>query len=433
VFVAARLTADLFVDDVPRGLAVLVDDREILRFTADARHVTAHLTLPNRSRVPVSRSPTTVVTTVTDAALARRADPAAWTTVLARHLSSTWSVRGPATHPVGQGALAGIVLSATHPALAPAVGAGLEPTVDVPSWASAALRQNELAGVSRQLFGSTTRAVDAALGALLTHPLDGQLPWWTLAVTAAAAGSAEADDLASALTARVFVDRMPAVEDVRHVRQLFALFERDDVVRLLRDGLRDPAGLAQLMEVARRAADVGRVPHSDRPRGLDELVLFIRSFTRTPVPAAVAQAADEQRPAHPTPQPPAPARAPEWRAARQAPERGPVRADRFDELRVALDGYAAGDVVLEAPRSEQELRTWAALLQNCLASFEPAVRARRSLVLAVRRDGRLEAALEIDPAANRLRQFHGPRNRAPAPATRSAVLRVLRAHGVRAG
>lgn len=368
-----------------------------------------------------------------DAARARRCDPQAWSRALARRLGA-WApaVVQPA---VVQGApaedLATIVLAVTHPALRPATGNGMLPTFDVPAWASSALRHADLRDVSRALFPERTRTVDLATGGLLTQPVDGQLSWWSLAVATAFAGAITPDDVARLLEHRLVSERLPEVEDVAAVRSLSQHFDRDDAFRIAVGALAAGAdGVGALLTVAWRSADIARLPASERPRRLAELVAYCRSFDR---PAATPPAPSRSR----TAPPPAPARRalqrPGWRAARAAPDAALVPTSRrvvHDELRRALDGLIIDDIVLETPRSPEELRTWAEILDNCLASFEGAVSRRQSLVVGVRSDGRLVAALEIDPAALRLRQFHGPHNRPPAPGIARAVLPVLAAHGI---
>jgi hypothetical protein len=421
--IAHRLSGD---SPDPGTLGLIAAGREFVRFRLDGEAVRASLCMPNGKHVDVSRSPRTVCSAIDDAARTVRADPAAWRTRLVARLSQAanegWRVPQPIA--ADGASLEVLVLALTHPALVQAVDAGLQADDDVPAWASPALRHQTLPRVTSAFFAETTRPVRNALGRLLARPAGGRLEWWTLAVSVAAAPHVEADDVAALLRTTIspLPVRTPSVEHVSALRALFANYERDAVLRIARAGLRDVASLRDLVRLAARSSEIARLPVTERPTRLDDLVQMARSGAR-PAPPRVARAAVE--PAEPP--------RPDWAVARTAPSARNVRrttAARFDELRAALDGRAVGDLTIEAPRSPEEFRTWAAVLDNCLASYGDAFHRRRSLVLAVRREGRIVAALEIDPHANQLRQFLGPRNRAVAPGVVRAVVEVLHRAGV---
>ena len=426
---ADRLTRDLTaIAGSDRSLTLLVGPgRPVLHFAHGGASVKASLCVTDDLRVDVSRSPKTVATALDEAARAFRADPNAWRSVAGRRLreeaARRWALDGPSD---ARAPLEAVVLAITHPALVRAIDAGFDATVDVPAWVARPLRTAALADVARSLFapGHRTRPVVSSLGRVLSEPVEGDVAWWALAIAMAASAALEPDDVAALLDLRVPMPSHPEVDDLVALRALFALFGRLDARRLALEAASGPAALTELRAVARRTADIARIPLSERPCRLDDLVRLSRSFSRLPVTQEPA------RPPLPPTQPTPRDAQPDWQLARRAPEGGRPSARRFDQLRAALDGCAVGDLTLETPRSPRELQSWAATLDNCLAGFASAVRERRSLVVGVRRDGRLEAAFEIDPARNRLRQFHAHRNRRPPSETTSAVVDLLRSLGV---
>ncbi len=91
-----------------------------------------------------------------------------------------------------------------------------------------------------------------------------------------------------------------------------------------------------------------------------------------------------------------------------------------------LHGLLVGTLELVLPRTPTELAAWGRLLGNCLAGFDAAVAAGRSVVVGVRDDGALVAAVEIDPQRGTIVQFLGPSNRPPAASLTAPVVAELR-------
>lgn len=89
-----------------------------------------------------------------------------------------------------------------------------------------------------------------------------------------------------------------------------------------------------------------------------------------------------------------------------------------------------GDLQLELPRTPAELRAWGRVLESCVGDFGPAALAGRSLLVGVRRHGRLVACGELTPAGT-IRQLLGVRNRrVPEPVAAAVVSHLVRAGAV---
>ena len=77
------------------------------------------------------------------------------------------------------------------------------------------------------------------------------------------------------------------------------------------------------------------------------------------------------------------------------------------------------------------LTQWALALDNGLHAYANAVEAQRSIVIGIRRNGRLIGAVEISPETRRIHQIEGGGNRALPAAAYNDVLMLLAAHGIR--
>ena len=95
----------------------------------------------------------------------------------------------------------------------------------------------------------------------------------------------------------------------------------------------------------------------------------------------------------------------------------------------ALEGVTSGSVTLTVPRTVGDLERWGRLMSNCLGDFGPAVATGRSTIVGVLRTTRLTYAVELTPTGV-VRQFCARANRAPAPADRRTVVRLLAEAGV---
>jgi hypothetical protein len=108
-----------------------------------------------------------------------------------------------------------------------------------------------------------------------------------------------------------------------------------------------------------------------------------------------------------------------------APRRWPVPAP----LRT-ISGYRYGGLDFCVPTSAAELGLWSRQLHNCLDTYAAASAHERSWLIGIRNDGGLIGCIEVCPGTRRLRQAHGPRNRALPANIYDTAVRVLSDHGL---
>lgn len=227
--------------------------------------------------------------------------------------------------------------------------------------------------------------------------------------------------------------RLATAEDVTVLRSGLALLDPSRGKRLVldavassgEDGLRRLATALQLLVDVR---DDVRWPPPVRLSDLEAICLRATALDPAPPSPPPPLAEPVLAPTMPArrPQPPRPA----WATPRSAPAARHLigaRADPFDydDVALAVDRQAIGELELVLPRTPDELTTWGRLLANCLGDFGAAVADHRSVIVGVRQRGVLVAALELRPSERRVVQFLGVNNRIPPVRLTSAVLTHL--------
>jgi hypothetical protein len=111
-----------------------------------------------------------------------------------------------------------------------------------------------------------------------------------------------------------------------------------------------------------------------------------------------------------------------------------VRRQPDYELKVNLDfkrvqGLCAvdGSWELEIPTCNAQLKLWGEQLSHCVGGYGQAVNSGRSIILAVREQGRVTHTIEMTPSGKfyGCQQFYGYRNSEPPSALRTSILRTL--------
>jgi hypothetical protein len=111
-----------------------------------------------------------------------------------------------------------------------------------------------------------------------------------------------------------------------------------------------------------------------------------------------------------------------------------VRRQPDYELKVNLDfkrvqGLCAvdGSWELEIPTCNAQLKLWGEQLSHCIGGYGQAVNSGRSIILAVREQGRVTHTIEMTPSGKfyGCQQFYGYRNSEPPSALRTSILRTL--------
>jgi len=252
----------------------------------------------------------------------------------------------------------------------------------------------------------------------------------------------------------------PTVDELEIIRRGFKLVGPQLSARLALEAmgrLDGPALLAALMvHVPRLLASHDR----PCPQRLDRLAEEVADFVNEPADLA-RRALQVPRPALPRP----PARAIE-RAPRPVRQIEPAAAPRIaayndgghidlpvqplyapgtrqavvpgDEFEypdtvLRLHGATSGEHSLWLPRSRNELREWGAELSNCMADYCDHVASNRSVILGLRRRGRLVAGVELTRDLSKVRQFVRDGNQRPWRAERDALRAMFGRLGVAAG
>lgn len=435
----AQLTSGLWHERLATASVVSTAAGPVLRIRRGAGRAHVELLLlGGEHTIEVSFHPAAALRLIEEQARRHRRDPNGWTGALARALAADareWDL-GPLGPPVA-GDLLRLLGAITHPVLGAAYAAGAGPVGEVPRWASPALAETNAAAAAASLFGSAvaTRPAIRVLAHLLARPATA---WWHLAVVVAAAPVVGPDVVARALEAAagepVIAAGLPTGRDVRVVRRGLALLGATPAQHLLLDALRggaDEGGrrlAAVLGHLLRIEPDLPWPP----PSRLQQLELAcLRVASLAPHPAIRA----------PATRTPAPARAAGGRArpsepAWAVPRRPPAVAGAVPTAHTALPAsplarslagpIPEGDVELVLPRTAGELATWGRLLDNCLGDFGPAVAAGRTVVVGVRDQGILVAALEARDG--QIVQFFGPHNTRPPARLAALVVRHVEAH-----
>jgi hypothetical protein len=86
-----------------------------------------------------------------------------------------------------------------------------------------------------------------------------------------------------------------------------------------------------------------------------------------------------------------------------------------------------GSWELEIPTCNAQLKLWGEQLSHCIGGYGQAVNSGRSIILAVREQGRVTHTIEMTPSGKfyGCQQFYGYRNSEPPSALRTSILRTL--------
>jgi hypothetical protein len=86
-----------------------------------------------------------------------------------------------------------------------------------------------------------------------------------------------------------------------------------------------------------------------------------------------------------------------------------------------------GSWELEIPTCNAQLKLWGEQLSHCVGGYGQAVNSGRSIILAVREQGRVTHTIEMTPSGKfyGCQQFYGYRNSEPPSALRTSILRTL--------
>lgn len=427
--------------------SVVVGDRAVLSLAPGDGVVRVGMVVPVLERVvDVSVHPAAAHTALVAAHTAAGVAAGTAEAVLRRELGAASQQAGswcPDTSLPVLAALGGVAF----PLLGQAYDLGGEPVAEVPRWAAPGLACTTIAAAAAALFGDrATRPVRRALVVALAPRDDHRIELGVLAMSLMAAPVLEPDRTARVLAADAAAHPAGDLPDPSTLRAATPVLRRWGQARaeaVLVDAAARSDGVAVLLDTLRYARQLGdHGPSGAMPSRLGELHDLYRSLVPTQVPRATPTAATTN--GGPTAAPRAAAPRATTRPARaEAP--GPthrllappaasarVRVDTALPLTPAeraLEGVTSGSVTLTVPRTVGDLERWGRLMSNCLGDFGPAVATGRSTIVGVLRTTRLTYAVELTPTGV-VRQFCARANRAPAPADRRTVVRLLAEAGV---
>ncbi len=387
-----------------------------------------------RGGVDLSARPGALLAVLTGHAAAAGHDPGDWCAALAGALLAAarrWGTWQPPSE--GRPDVRRFLGGMTHPLLGRAYDAGVATVGEIPAWASPALTRTDARGAARTLWGpGATRPVVRALARCCApHPRgrarEAPPLWWHLAWGVAAAGVLEPDQVAAVLSAPPLAAvSAPGTDDVAAIRRALTLLGPPTSTRLLLAGLTegDPH---RLLAVLSLFGAVHRDIPGRPPAHLDRLERACLAVARVdPGPATRGRpTARRNTDILPAPPPPTTVRTARGRTSGE-------RLGRFVYVGAVADlhQHRLGELTLVLPRTPAELHAWGGAMGNCLGAFAPAVAADKSVVVGVRHNGALVAALELRRGNGSLRQFLGPHNRPAPPGVVTPVLRHLKGVGL---
>ncbi|MEO0491969.1 MAG: PcfJ domain-containing protein [Actinomycetota bacterium] len=367
------------------------------------------LVLPTGRAQSVSLQPRTIGRRLRAEAARHRVDADRWCDALAEHLVARYP--DAAMHGRRLDEVCALLSFPLVRQLA-VIGVGTPPTV--PAWAASALRCETFDAGLAVLFGERItrglrRAARDGLTSGETHdPVDlgpvglaSTLPrsWPIDHVATIAAGSGWQPPVA-----------WPTVEHRTELRRIWPSVPEAVGVRLCRDALASPGGVAELWSALRLCESVIANGH--------------------PVPTTVdglhdLASSEAERAGVPIPPNDAPRRGPQ-----PAAEAAPAGAWQYPVTIELVDGYRHAGIRFVLPRNATELRRWGAELGNCIADYVEDVRVGRTYVIALAEGERLVGALELGHDLL-VRQLEGPRNQAAAEPLRAACRHMLDDLGIR--
>jgi hypothetical protein len=322
---------------------------------------------------------------------------------------------------------------AAFPLLAAAYDAGSSPVREVPRWAEPVVAARTAREGAIAAFGPrTTRPVVRALAGSLNQEASNEVDFSNLALAMIGSDILEPDCLARVLGApRVAhpAQHLPDPSTLHAARQAVTTWGATRAERVLLDAATSTDGVKLLLDAARWCLQLRGQGPACLPNRLAEIHDAYRSRVASAPPPPPPPQARPVQPQRATalfePQPP------QHRIFAPPANLAPV-ADSTP-LAVppavrALHGLTFGDLTFTVPRTAGDLQRWGRMLSNCLGGFGPAAASGRTAVVGIERANVLAFAVEIRDGS--IRQFAGHANRAPNDATRTAVVRRMRAAGI---
>ncbi len=419
----------------------MVGGRRVASFRHQQHRVTTGLELLDGQRtIDVTVQPDTIVHLLRGLAGRNRRDGNAWERALARRLEDKavdWGFE-PA-NPAGE-ELAPLIASLGFPIIGLAAARGATPPPYVPRWAEPVLSAPDARAAARAAFGrSASRRVVRALPASFLggdsepaqHALISLMP---LALAMSLPEQSSADLIANVLladSADHAPQHWPDTDQLEALRRGFRLFGPDLSATLAAEALGSLPGPGRLIYLVVHVPMLFSSNDRRLPRRIDDLESDIADLVVTemevpPPPREVRAAAYHadrgiDLPVEPLYQP-GPAAVVDVGEEFQYPERV-----------LRLHGASFGLYSIALPRTRHELRGWGRQLDNCMADYCDSVAASQSVVLGLRRDGRLVAGAELTGDLARVRQFVRDGNHPPWRAERDALRLLLTRLGVAGG
>ena len=423
----------------PTGVAVRLEE-------AAARIGLGLAFLGGRKVVDVSADPASFVSCLHESADAVHEPRTRWADALTVGLRRAGEERGWWNALPAQLGSELTAAAAAWPLLRPAIEAGHQES-SVPRWARSLVSAPDLATGTRALLGDrASRQVIREMADALSGPVR----WWPIGC-AVAIEHLDANRIATLLAESAATHQCTPDDRLLLGRTLSAT-PPNLVHRLLRSADDDdgPARLLVALDGWHRIT--GRRPQM--PNRLDRLEAAVAAELEVPPPPRLRpqppqrrrQAPPERDRVREPRQPREPveiddpvrpvvrhrrrnARAP--RAHHQPVAPAPAPGIDYAEPWRSLHRAHRGEIELVLPHDGEVLTQWALALDNCLHAYANAVEAQRSIVIGIRRNGRLIGAVEISPETRRIHQIEGGGNRALPAAAYNDVLMLLAAHGIR--